>query len=159
MAAPPAPRCWWEAVVPGRVNPSLPPAPPRIALPFTPLAYWFSACQGRPACVKPEFIPGRKSRCTYTQSSGHSYHQTYSLGPGVIPAGRGWGGTRQKGLDISHGCSECVPQYPVSRLPHRVWGQGASALPTWPCPLRMGGWHEGTGEHGNVRLWRERTGR
>lgn len=67
---------------------------------------------------------------------------------------------RQKGLDISHGqFSESAPQYPVSRLHHRVWGQEAAALPTWPCPLRMGGWHEGSGEHGNVRLWRERTGR
>lgn len=76
----------------------------------------------------------------------------------VFPAGKG-SGHDMTGLDISHGqFPESAPQYPVSRLHHQVWGQWAAVLPTWPCPLRRGGRRDGSGEHGHVRLWRERTG-
>lgn len=117
---------------------------------------------GRRVLSQNSFQAGKPGVHTHRPQGTHctAIIRPIPLSQGVIPAGRGWGMIRQKGLDIGHGqFSESAPQYPVSRLHHRVWSQGAAALPSWPWPLRMGGWHEGTGEHGNVRLWRERTGR
>lgn len=139
-------------------------------MPCTPLACWsplhvvahlspLTAC-GAVMCQAR--IHSRQEGQVYTHTDRGTAQLSLDLTPQsqeLIPAGKGSGHDKTR-LDISHRqFPESAPQYLVSRLHHQVWGQRAAALPTWLCPLRTGGWQEGSREQGNVRLWRERAGR
>lgn len=100
-------RLWYLAGL--ILNSHLPP--PRIALPFTPLAYWFSPAHpctlnttgsmsgwGRHVLSQNSFQAGKPGVHTHSPQGTHctAIIRPSPLSQEVIPAGRGWGVIRQR---------------------------------------------------------------